>query len=296
VASAGAPLSLADYPRPAGDNGRGVHWIPTTGQSRDIVDEFVGKAQAMGMRWVTFLNRPDDLTGNEYLVQQLKAAGIMPVMRIYSEGGEPIDADLTRLARHYTRLGVSYFQIYNEPNLRAETGGQDPDAGLYVSRWLDAARQIVRGGGLPGIGGLSPQGEADDDGFLRQALEELKDTGAGEVLDRLWVSVHNYGRDHLCVLQYDDVVRSVLGRSLPLVGTEAGIYPDEQVTPTEQLRVVREAYDHMQEREPYYFAYSLWVIANEAGGGRDPRWESQALYRTDGATPLAEMLELDAAG
>ena len=59
------------------------------------------------------------------------------------------------------------------------------------------------------------------------------------------------------------------------------------------MRIVSDAYKYMARSEPYYFAYSLWALANKAGGGRDDRWEGQVLYRQDGPTPLAQALEAD---
>jgi len=287
---ANQPMALESYPRPPDDNGRGVHWIPTTRQAPEVVDRFVEQARALGARWVTFLNEPGDLSGNEYLVRRLTAAGIMPVMRIYTDGGAPIGQDLTPLVRRYRALGVSYFQLYNEPNLRCENQGQDPDVNRYLARLIPAARQVIQAGGLPGIGALSPQGDVDDLTFLRQMLEGLK-ASAPDVLARAWISVHNYGADHLRVRQYDQVVHSVLGRSLPLIGTEGGIYPGGEVTEADQIRIVADAYRYLPRREPYYFAYSLWVLANKAGGGQDERWEYQALYRQEGPTALARALE-----
>ncbi len=285
------PLSLQDYPRPPADNGRGIHWIPTTRQTREVVDHFVARVQTLGMRWVTFLNEPGDLNGNEYLVRRLVSAGIMPVMRIYTEGGAAIQGDVTALIQRYRRLGVSYFQLFNEPNLRVENQGQTPDVGRYLSLWLPVARQVVAAGGLPGFGALSPQGDVDDLDFLRRALEGLKARGADDVLNRMWISVHNYGKDHLRVREYDKIVREVIGRSLPLIGTEAGLYAEGSIGEEEQVRAVTEAYRYLSQREPYYFAYSYWVLANQAGGGHDARWEYQALYRADGPTPLAQALE-----
>jgi hypothetical protein len=251
----------------------------------------VDRAKALDVRWVTLLNEAGDVGGNDYLVQRLTEAGIMPVMRIYSEGNGPIEGDLAALVRHYKALGVSYFQLYNEPNLADETGGAAPNPEKYARNWITAARQVVRAGGLPGLAPLSPQGTVEDLGFLRKSLAAIKANGGGDLLGRSWLSVHNYGRDHLRVRQYDAIVREAVGRSLPQIGTEAGIYQCADVTEQEQIRVVSEAFGYLAQREPYYFAYSLWCIANQAGGGHDPRWEAHALYRADGPTPLARALE-----
>ena len=276
--------TLRDFPRPPADNGRGVHWIPTTRQTREVVDQFMERVQSLGVRWVTFLNEPGDLEGNEYLVRRLTEAGIMPVMRVYTGGVRAIQEDLTALVRHY-------YQLFNEPNMVCENGGALPDAGRYAAHWIAAARQVVAGGGLPGFGALSPQGDVDDVTFLRQVLESIKERGQQHLLDRAWLSVHNYGQDYLHVREYDRVLQETLGRSLPQIGTEAGIYPGGGVTAEDQIRIVTDAYRYMSRREPYYFAYSLWTVANKAGGGHDERWEPQALYGVDGPSVLAVALE-----
>ena len=285
--------TLADYPRPAADNGRGMHWIPTTSQSKAVVDEFVPRLDDLGVRWVTFLNEESDSTSNQYLVSRLNDAGIMPVMRIYTPSGATIENEITPLVSQYRNQGVRYFQLYNEPNLACENEDQTPDPSRYVDQWIPAARQVVRGGGLPGIGALSPQGDVDDVQFLTEVLNEIEARGAGDLLDTAWLSVHNYGQDYLRVRAYDEVVRNSIGRSLPQIGTEAGIYPGGGITEDDQVQIVTDAYKYMAQSEPYYFAYSLWALANKAGGGRDERWEGQVLYREDGPTPLAQALEAD---
>ena len=76
------PLPLNGYPRPPRDNGRGMHWIPTTYQSPATVDRFVAEAQRMGVKWVTFLNDGASISdNNDYLVSKLVGAGIEPIMR-----------------------------------------------------------------------------------------------------------------------------------------------------------------------------------------------------------------------
>jgi hypothetical protein len=80
-----APMSLGAYPHPNGDNGRGMHWIPTTSQSTDAVDRFVAEAKRMGVKWVTFLNDGANVGQNDYLVKKLVGAGIEPIMRCGSQ-------------------------------------------------------------------------------------------------------------------------------------------------------------------------------------------------------------------
>jgi hypothetical protein len=42
----------------------------------------------------------------------------------------------------------------------------------------------------------------------------------------------------------------------------------------------------MRIAEPYFFAYSHWVLANESGGSFDTRWEFQSLFRNNFVHPV----------
>ena len=83
-ADAFAPLPLSSFPRPANDNGRGLHWFPTTFQTRAVVDRFIPELKAMKIRWLVVLQGMDDwnMIANDYLIDRLNAEGIMVVMRI----------------------------------------------------------------------------------------------------------------------------------------------------------------------------------------------------------------------
>lgn len=304
--SAGRPLSLASYPRPPRDNGWGMHWIPTLYSPPEVVDRFVSELKEMGIKWAVCLNDGTDVGGNDYLVKRLVEDGIMPVMRIYTPGLVPIAGDLEALVRHYKRLGVSYFQIYNEPNLGLENNGDSPEVKRYLDLWVPAAKRILAAGGLPGFGGLSPNGEVDDRDFLRSAVDELKRRGEEWVLNRGWLSMHNYAGalpldnpdGFLRFRQYADILRQHLGRVLPIIGTEAGTYVTQGVDESRQVDLVSGAYRHMaQKREPYNFAYTYWILANQAGGGQDESFEWQALFRPGGwVSPLVKALKRLAGG
>lgn len=297
------PLSLDRFPRPVGDNGRGVHWIPTLRTDPEVVDQFVAEAVKMGMKWVVFLNDGTNIGDNDYLVRQLTRNGIMPVMRVYTDGLKPIEGDLEALVRHYRALGVTYYQLYNEPNLMVETHGQPPDVARYLDLWVPAARRVIAAGGLPGIGALSPQGEMDDRQFLREMLDEMDRRGELQLLDRTWLAVHNYTGPRplsdpdgfLRFRQYDEIIRAKLGRSLPMVGTEGGTHVSTHVDEAAQVQMVLGAYEYMaREREPYNFAYTYWIIANEVGGGRDPEFSGHALFTAQGPSRLARALAASA--
>jgi hypothetical protein len=283
--------------------------VPTVVQSREVVDRFVREAKAMKMKWVVFLNEGTKTGDNDYLVKQLVANGIEPIMRIYTPTVGPIPGDLEAMVRHYKALGVDYYQIYNEPNLKVENPDGVPSVSRYLDYWIPAARAVARAGGLPGFGSLAPGGDYDDLQFLREALEGLKARGALDTLDRGWISLHNYTFNHpieyaqdsngfLKFRWYDEVARAVLGRSIPIIGTEGGTFvgahEDKTFPPVDerrQVQMVTDAYRYMRRAEPYYFAYTYWLIANEAGGGLDQGFSRHALFKPDGATPLVEALK-----
>ncbi|MFZ1756515.1 MAG: hypothetical protein WBO46_24145 [Caldilineaceae bacterium] len=300
----GRPTDFSAFPRPVNDNGRGIHWIPTPHQTADVVDKYVNEAQSMGIKWVTLLNDGTNKGDNDYLVEQLTGAGIEPVMRLYTDGGSALEGDVQSLVRHYGSKGVRYFQLYNEPNLRIENQGQAPNPKAYAAKWLADARKVVAAGGLPGFGSLSPTpglapgaapGDMDDLRFLGESLQEVVRLGGQDVLDKTWLSVHNYGDAHLRVRDYDKVVKGVLGRSLPQVGTEAGIYPGDTLSQSQATEIVADAYRYLPQREDYYFAYTYWIIANDPGQGHaDGAWNHQALFRPDGNSPIVDVLKQEA--
>ncbi len=256
----------------------------------------------MNVKWCVFLNDGADLTQNDYLVQRLVANGIEPVMRIYTPGLQPVAGDLGGLVRHYKSLGVNYFQLYNEPNHEVENDGKAPGVNRYLDLWIPAAKVVAENGGLPGFGALSPGGpeaasplRADDRDFLRAALQGIKARGETAVLDKAWLSAHNYMGEKplsnsdglLRVQQYDSILNKELGRSMPIIGTEGGSFVIGLVTEADQTSLVTSAMQYMKDsRQPYNFAYTYWVIANSLGGGRDPAWEWQALYQRGHTSPI----------
>jgi hypothetical protein len=295
-------MALGAYPHPHGDNGRGMHWVPTTRQDNATVDRFVAEAQRMGVKWVTFLNNGATIGDNDYLVTKLVAAHIEPLMRLYSATVEPLQGDIEGMVRHYTAMGVHYFQPFNEPNLNVENPDGKVSVDRYLNAWIPAARAIVRGGGLPGFGSMAPGGDYDDQQFLTAALAGLKARGETSVLDKAWLSMHNYTWNHpindrgdgdgfFKFRAYHSIVHGALGRDLPIIGTEGGTFAGSQedllmprVTPGMAANWTQDAFRYMRDkREPWMFASSVWTIADLAGGGSDARFEEQALFKADGS-------------
>lgn len=272
------------FPVPAGNNGWGMHWIPTVSQDRGVVDRFVGEAVRMHIKWVVFLNEGTQIGDNDYLVERLVANGIMPVMRLYRSGVLPYDGNIGPMVAHYRAKGVYYYQLYNEPNVNVENHQGFANPNQYARAWANAARQVIANGGFPGLGALSPGGEYNHYDFLARTLQAIKFNGDEALLNRTWLSVHNYHGvrayddpdGFLLFRKYDEIVVSHLGRSLPMIGTEGGSYSlDRNV----ELELIRYQYTYMRDAEPYFLAFSYWLLANSEGGAHDGTWEWQALFR-----------------
>lgn len=284
-------IPLEAFPRPAGDNGWGMHWIPTVRQEPAVVDRFVAELRRMHIKWVVFLNDGTQIGDNDYLVEQLVGNGMMPVMRVYRSTITPHDGDLAALVRHYRTKGVVYYQLYNEPNVNVENMQGFANPLHYAEMWAGAARVVVDNGGLPGLGALSPGGAYDHYTFLDRTLRALKTSGDSDLLNRTWLSVHNYHGTRplddpggfLMFREYDEIIRAHLLRSLPMIGTEGGSYSEDPEVVRHHLA---QQYGYMADAEPYFFAFSYWVLANLEGGSADAAWEWQTLFRAGYIHPV----------
>ncbi len=278
-------IPLEAFPRPPADNGWGMHWIPTVKQEPAVVDRFVDEMVKMHIKWVVFLNDGTNIGDNDYLVDRLVANGIMPVMRVYRSTITPHDGDLGAMVAHYRKRGVYYFQLYNEPNVNDENRQGFANPNHYARVWADEARKVVANGGLPGFGALSPGGAYNHYAFLDRALGAIKYNGDEWLLNWAWLSVHNYHgtrpqndpEGFLLFRNYDQIVRTHLLRTMPMIGTEGGSYSSNADEVTSLLRF---QYNYMHNAEPYMMAFSYWIVANREGGSWDDTWEWQALFRS----------------
>ena len=284
-----APLPLANFPRPANDNGRGLHWFPTTFQTRAVVDRFIPELKAMKIRWLVVLQGMDDwnMIANDYLIDRLNAEGIMVVMRIDRLVGTMDWPRLGWIVARYRERGVRYFQIYNEPNAQEEWGTRDafrrPTPEQFVAYWIQGAEVVAANGGFPGFAPMSPQRDDSDLVFFQATLEELERLGRFDLINLMWLSVHNYGDfdsrnptddGFFRYRSYDAIARMVFGGSLPMILTEGGLGDAEQMA-----AAIAPMYQFVQnQREPYLLAFAPWLIGNAVGGGHDARWESAAWF------------------
>jgi len=85
---------------------------------------------------------------------------------------------------------------------------------------------------------------------------------------------------------YEDIVTQTTGLVMPIISTEGGAIPgtheDPRYPPVTDADVAErtvQAYTYMTREAPdYYFAFTPWLLANEAAGSYDPEWEAAAWF------------------
>jgi hypothetical protein len=335
----------------------------------EVVGYFMPELRAMNIRWVKFLQADQPQVTHPYLVEQLVAEGIEPVMRVYQPFNQPY-AHLGELVAQAVSMGVHYFELYNEPNLAGPAGGWQEGQSVNVERlvdlWILAARQVRAAGGHPSLPPLAAGGTVDDLVFLRQFLDGVGARGQTDLLPGAWLPVHNYFFNHPLDYPNDpvnlrseplteaeiaergltpeqvgaiDLARrnsrlpralggfwvgdtidadsnafrkfeayahlffSRFGYYLPVIGSEGGAimgaaedprYPP--VTDQDLTQLTLGAYHAMLDRVPAYFLAQIsWLLANQAGGNGDERFDEAAWYKDRAGTvlPVVNALKSD---
>lgn len=185
-------MRLQDYPRPANDNGLGIHLgkdlRPVTYQA------YLPRIVDMRMKWCLVP------AGDELQLASVAAAlaqfGVMPIARWVTTidfGG----LDFVRFVPILNKLGLpAYIQIFNEPGDIREWKSGSPNFDQFVQRWCQHADLVATAGGYPGLQVLTPD-------ELRTVLQALKAGNANNVIDRMWFCPHPYGANHPPDYPYD---------------------------------------------------------------------------------------------
>jgi len=186
---------LAKFPRPANDNGRGIHFSLDVGDG--MVATYIPKMVELGIKWALFY------VGDEMQAEKVAVAawnaGIMPVIRPKCKinGGQP---NWVAFVQNIQKHNIpAYIQIYNEPGDNREwTGEHTPSnyLSIFGPRWGAAAAQIYDAGGYPGLQTLS----RDE---IQAAVDAVKAGGRMDIFNRAFFSLHNYGVNHPPAYPYD---------------------------------------------------------------------------------------------
>jgi hypothetical protein len=181
---------LSQFPRPPGDNGRGVHWAHSTSRwGQNDWDFWKEQIQAMNLKWVKVM---DDGGGSALgLVKRLVDIKVMPVVRFYRLEPNPgvISSGVIDLARQYVEMGAVYFETNNEPDLALEwKDGKRP------SNWLEIVVNnfIIEADLMRSVGGylLFP---AFGPGGRGNPFKMIVERGRRDILDgNCGLAIHNY--------------------------------------------------------------------------------------------------------
>ena len=196
-------MRVEDFPRPANDNRRGIHWSASVYHpAGSTADFWIGELKAMGIKWVKLL---DDSGGSSLeLCKRLLAADIMPIVRLYRASPNPgaIGGRETDTIRRMVAEGVRYFETNNEPDLPAEwKGGYMPSnwKDIVVDNFIIDADKIINLGGLPAFPAMGVGAEDNPvELVIQKGRADLFRSGA-------WVAVHNYTLNHPLDYPYDPV-------------------------------------------------------------------------------------------
>jgi hypothetical protein len=173
-------LALRDWPRPANDNGRCIHFMADRVYytPRDFEIQ-LPRLKDLQMRWVLVIYSDENQL--RLAAPQFKAAGIVPVWRRYLRANNHYyawDRDIQILKDN----GLPpYFQIYNEPDNDAEWDGQAVNRDQWVGNFVQTAKDVYNAGGFVGLQVLDPDLSEGAD------VPSVGNWAAGGTTNRIWI-------------------------------------------------------------------------------------------------------------
>ena len=230
------PMPFSEYPRPPADTGWGLYDSAGSQSKPDDLSAYARYLrQELGISWFRALvagtNRID-------LARAFSQQGLEVIVRFYCFQPHPYFVVSPAEVGAYADAGVHYFEWGNEPNLALEWNQAAWNRGARVDQvceqWLRNAEAIRKGGGIPLLPAVSPGGDYPHRDWYRRTFEWLRLHGHLADLDGAALAIHNRPFNNPLThrdatgcffLEYewiDDLVRRYVGRSLPLLGTEAG--------------------------------------------------------------------------
>lgn len=276
-------LALRDWPRPANDNGRCVHFLPTGYFSARDFEIQIPRMKDLQMRWVLAIYSDENQL--RLAAPQFKAAGITPVWRRYLRAYQRYyawDRDIQILKEN----GLPpYFQIYNEPDTEEEWDGREVNREQWVPYAVQMAKDVYNAGGYVGIQVL-------DEEWLRVLLKTIKEQKGERLFGRMFFVPHPYGVNHppnyieddVAVLGFRvfaDVFQAEIGFVPPFIAGEGGWkykagednrFPsiDDKLHAQYHVELFRWFLDgKLSDGKPlpdYLFAFCPWILAGPLEG------------------------------
>ncbi len=210
------PLALKDWPRPANDNGRCIHFLPIYYYTPRDFQIQIPRMKDLQIRWVLALYGDENQL--RMAARQFKDAGIMPVWR----------KNLRAFQRYYAwdrdikilnEIGLPpYFQLYNEPDTDTEWEDRTMDRDQWVSIFVQTAKDVYNAGGFVGIQTL-------DESWLRAVLQSIKAQKGERLFTRMFYVPHPYGLNHPPNYTQDDAAVLGFRTGVDVFQKEVGFVP-----------------------------------------------------------------------
>lgn len=196
------PIPLPEWPRPRGDNGLGLHYVPTGyfgedgGYMLDLLLRY-HMVEELDMRWVTVYFK--DEVQLRRIAQAIQESGMVGVFRYDLVPYQPYPAHVIEQHLNILReYGLPpYLQLYNEPTVGQEWREQAQDLDLYRRNFIAAADEVYRQGGYVGFQDV-------DIASLRALLGSIKAQDKAYLFDVAFFVPHCYGSNHPPAYPYDE--------------------------------------------------------------------------------------------
>lgn len=194
------PMELQDFPRPANDNGLGIHFTAGGYYDEAELDKQIARMKELHLKWATVVYTDENHL--EIAARKFSEAGIFVVWRKTLKPYQKYFAwqrDIDIIKKY--RL-PPYMQLYNEAELDIEWDDQTPDRDLYIRNLLTTAKDVYNAGGYPGIQIL-------DEDWLREFINQVYERKGEALFKRMFFVPHAYGVNH--PPNYEQDITGVLG-------------------------------------------------------------------------------------
>lgn len=276
---------------------------------------WIPKLTAAGTRWLVLPIREGAEIPENFL-RRIVEAGIEPIIRIeYSLRNLPAADIFRERVAYYQGLGVHLIQFFNAPNLKSSWNAADWVKANPVKRFVEIfqtyAKICVEAKIIPVFPTLAPGGDYPDLAFLSESLKLMKTDGnalisnlflsadagfhehsldwgkGGPTLDDERILKNGAGEDQRgfrIYEWYNAVVKSVLGRPIPMILTEVGrwspntgpfdLIPSQSKKQQAQLlRLIQEPQTAANEADripAYVIATNFYKLPSELSAGLNP--------------------------
>ncbi len=279
-------LALKDWPRPANDNGRCIHFLPQPYYSVRDFEIQIPRMKDLQMRWVLALYADENQL--RLAAAQFKAAGIIPVWRRMLRADQHY-YDWLRDIQILKDAGLPpYFQLFNEPGNPDEWGsGKQADISQWADNFIGTAKDLYNAGGYVGLQVTDPE-------ELRLVISRIKAMQGERMFQRFFFVPHAYGLNHpptyvedenavLGFRYFADVFQQELGFVPPFIVGEGGWKIGEEEDnrfPKLDDKLLAQFYVQLfnwfrppgilSDGKPlpdYLFAFCPWLIASSTTSG-----------------------------